>query len=81
MLTIVTRGWALSSDKLRALPSTQTPGKRSPTWLCWENAHKTGEEAMDCSENLGVCTRHACSDATLQGFEATEDGWRLEDSE
>ena len=36
---------------------------------------------MDRSENLGVCARHACGDAPLQGFEAAEDGWRLEDRE
>lgn len=36
---------------------------------------------MDRSENLGVRARHARSDPTLQGFEAAEDGRRLEDGE
>ena len=60
---------------------SKAPGQRSRTWLCWENTHEAREEAVHGSQHFGVSARHAGRDPPLQGFEAAQDGWRLEDSE
>lgn len=59
-------------------------GHRRPqprTRLGGEEAHEAGQQAVHGPQHLGVPARHAGGHATLQGFEAAQDGRRLQDGE
>lgn len=70
----------LSTEHAHSSTGKGTAGK-PPTWLCWEDTHEAREEAVDGTQHLGISTCHTGSNATLQGFETTENSWGLEYSE